>query len=294
MENTLIHIDIKKTLLSSEGVMTLEVNKDIQAGSFTALFGSSGAGKTTLLRIIAGLTKPDSGIIQFGDEIWYDSKSNINISTQQRRIGLMFQDYALFPNMTVEQNIQFAQVEKDYSYTKTLLDILELTEFAKYKPQHLSGGQKQRVALARSIARKPRLLLLDEPLSALDSAMRIMLQDEISKVHLMFESTTLMVSHDLTEVFRLADNVICIERGKITKEGNPQKVFIDTGVSGNFHITGQIASIEEQDLVNIITVITGNNNIVKIIAFENDINQLSSGDRILILTNTFNPIIKKI
>jgi len=294
MENTLIHIDIKKTLLSSEGVMTLEVNKDIQAGSFTALFGSSGAGKTTLLRIIAGLTKPDSGIIQFGDEIWYDSKSNINISTQQRRIGLMFQDYALFPNMTVEQNIQFAQVEKDYSYTKTLLDILELTEFAKYKPQHLSGGQKQRVALARSIARKPRLLLLDEPLSALDSAMRIMLQDEISKVHLMFESTTLMVSHDLTEVFRLADNVICIERGKITKEGNPQKVFIDTGVSGNFQITGQIASIEEQDLVNIITVITGNNNIVKIIAFENDINQLSSGDRILILTNTFNPIIKKI
>jgi molybdate transport system ATP-binding protein len=294
MENTLIHIDIKKTLLSSDGNMTLEVNKDIPAGSFTALFGSSGAGKTTLVRIIAGLTKPDSGLIQFGNEVWFDSKRKINVSTQQRHVGLMFQDYALFPNMTVEQNIQFARVEKDDAFTKTLLDILDLTEFRKYKPQNLSGGQKQRVALARVIARKPRLLLLDEPLSALDSTMRIILQDEIAKVHRMFGSTTLIVSHDLNEVFRLTDNVLCIEKGKIIKEGNPKNVFTNTGMSGNFQITGQIASIEEQDLVNIVTVITGNNNIVKIIAFEDDINQLSSGDHVLILANTFNPIMKKI
>jgi len=294
MENTLIHIDIKKTLLSSKGVMTLEVNKDIPAESFTALFGPSGAGKTTLVRIIAGLIKPDSGVIRFGDEVWFDSNRKINFSTQNRHIGLMFQDYALFPNMTVEQNIQFALDDKDSSYTKSLLDILQLSEFAKYKPQHLSGGQKQRVALARAIARKPRLLLLDEPLSALDSGMRIILQDEISKVHRMFESTTIMVSHDLNEVFRLADNVVCLEGGKITKEGKPQNVFTDTGISGNLQITGQIASIEIQDLINIVTVITGNNNIVKIIAFKDDISQLSSGDRVLILTNTFNPIIKKI
>jgi len=294
MENTLIHIDIKKTLLSSDGKMILEVNKDIPAGSFTALFGSSGAGKTTLVRIIAGLTKPDSGVIQFGNEVWFDSKRKINVSTQQRHIGLMFQDYALFPNMTVEQNIQFARVEKDDAFTNTLLDILDLTEFRKYKPQNLSGGQKQRVALARAIARKPRLLLLDEPLSALDSKMRILLQDEIAKVHHMFGSTTLIVSHDLNEVFRLSDNVLCIEKGKITKEGNPQKVFTDTGMSGNFQITGQIASIEEQDLINIVTIITGNNNVVKIIALDDDINQLSSGDHVLILANTFNPIIKKI
>jgi molybdate transport system ATP-binding protein len=294
MENTLINIDIKKTLLFSDGKMTLEVNKDIPVGSFTALFGSSGAGKTTLVRIIAGLTKPDSGVIRFGNEVWFDSKRKINVSTQQRRIGLMFQDYALFPNMTVEQNIQFAQVEKDDAFTKTLLDMLDLTEFRKYKPQHLSGGQKQRVALARAIARKPRLLLLDEPLSALDSTMRIILQDEIANIHRMFGSTTMIVSHDLNEVFRLANNVLCIEKGKIIKEGNPQNVFADKDMSGNFQITGQIASIEEQDLGNVVTVITGNNNIVKIIAFEDDINQLSSGDRVLILTNTFNPIIKKI
>ena len=101
MENALIHIDIKKTLLSTEGVMTLEVKIDIHTGTLTALFGPSGAGKTTLLRILAGLTKPDAGIIQSGDDVWFDSERKINVLSQKRRIGLMFQDYALFPNMTV-------------------------------------------------------------------------------------------------------------------------------------------------------------------------------------------------
>jgi molybdate transport system ATP-binding protein len=231
MENNLIHIDIKKTLLSSEGVITLEVNTNIHTGTFTALFGPSGAGKTTLVRIIAGLTKPDAGIIRFGDEVWFDSKRKIDVSVQKRRIGMMFQEYALFPNMTVEQNIQFAQNGKEGSYTKRLLDILQLAEFAKYKPQHLSGGQKQRVALARAISRKPRLLLLDEPLSALDSAMRISLQDEIAKVHRLSESTTIMVSHDINEVLRLSDNVVYLEKGRIIKGGNPQNIFNEMSIS---------------------------------------------------------------
>jgi molybdate transport system ATP-binding protein len=294
MENALIHIDIKKTLLSSEGVMTLEVKSDIHAGTLTALFGPSGAGKTTLLRILAGLTKPDAGIIQSGDDVWFDSERKINVPSQKRRIGLMFQDYALFPNMTVEQNIQFAQDKKDHSYTQTLLEVLQLTEFAKHKPEYLSGGQKQRVALARAIAHKPRLLLLDEPLSALDSAMRAALQDEIAKVHRMFNSTTIMVSHDLNEVFRLAHHVVFIEHGKITAIGNPQHLFSDTSISGKFQVTGQIASIEKQDVVNIVTVITGNNSIVKVIAFDDDIRQLSSGDHVLVYSKAFNPIIKKI
>jgi molybdate transport system ATP-binding protein len=294
MENALIHIDIKKTLLSTEGVMTLEVKIDIHTGTLTALFGPSGAGKTTLLRILAGLTKPDAGIIQSGDDVWFDSERKINVLSQKRRIGLMFQDYALFPNMTVEQNIQFAQDEKNHSYTQTLLEVLHLTEFAKRKTVHLSGGQKQRVALARAIARKPQLLLLDEPLSALDSDMRVALQDEIAKVHRMFESTTIMVSHDLNEVFRLAHNVVCIEQGKVTAIGNPQHLFSDTSISGKFQVTGQIAAIEKQDVVNIVTVITGSNSIVKVIAFDDDIRQLSSGDHVLVYSKAFNPIIKKI
>jgi molybdate transport system ATP-binding protein len=294
MENAVIHIDIQKKMLSSEGVITLDVKADLHTGTLTALFGPSGAGKTTLLRILTGLTKPDAGKIQFGDTVWFDSEHKIDVSPQQRSIGLMFQDYALFPNMTVEQNIQFAQDEKNHSYTQQLLEIFELTEFAKRKPLHLSGGQKQRVALARAIARKPQLLLLDEPLSALDSAMRVMLQDEIAKVHKMFGATTIMVSHDLNEVFRLAHHVVCIEHGKITATGEPQDVFTDTSISGKFQVTGQIADIEKQDVVNIVTVITGNNSIVKVIAFDDDIKNLSSGDRVLVFSKAFNPIIIKI
>jgi molybdate transport system ATP-binding protein len=294
MEDDVIRIDIQKKLFSSEGVITLGVNLDLRAGSLTALFGPSGAGKTTMLRILAGLTKPDAGKIQFGDTVWFDSDRHIDLSPQQRRIGMMFQDYALFPNMTVEQNIQFAQDEKDESYTRQLLGIFELTEFAKRKPMHLSGGQKQRVALARAIARKPHLLLLDEPLSALDAPTRVLLQDEIAKAHTMFGATTIMVSHDLNEVFRLAHHVVCIEQGKITAAGEPHNVFTDTSVSGKFQVTGQIAAIEKQDVVNIVTVITGNNSIVKVIAFDDDIKDLSSGDRVLVFSKAFNPIVKKI
>jgi molybdate transport system ATP-binding protein len=294
MENSLIRIDIQKALLSSEGTMTLDVTTDIHAGTLSVLFGPSGAGKTTLLRILAGLTKPDAGRIQFGDTVWFDSARKIDIPPQQRRIGLMFQDYALFPNMTVEQNIQFAQDEIDRSFTQRLLEIFELMEFAERKPMLLSGGQKQRVALARAIARKPQLLLLDEPLSALDTAMRVMLQDEITKAHTMFGMTTIMVSHDLNEVFRLAHHVVCIEHGTVTAIGEPQNVFTDTSVSGKFQVTGQIAAIEKQDVLNIVTVITGNNSIVNVIAFDDDIAYLAPGDRVLVFSKAFNPIIKKI
>ncbi|HVN47501.1 MAG TPA: ATP-binding cassette domain-containing protein [Bacteroidota bacterium] len=294
MEDAVIHIDIQKKFLSAEGAMTLDVKADLQSGTLTTLFGPSGAGKTTLLRILAGLTKPDAGKIQFGDIVWFDSEQKIDVLPQQRHIGLMFQDYALFPNMTVEQNIQFAQNKTDRSYTHQLLKIFELTEFAKRKPAHLSGGQKQRVALARAIARRPQLLLLDEPLSALDSTMRSMLQGEIAKVHSMFNATTIMVSHDLHEVFRLAHHVVCLEHGKVKAAGEPQEVFSDTSISGKFQVTGQIAAIEKQDVVNIVTVVTGNNSIVKVIAFDDDLEQLSVGDRVLVFSKAFNPIIKKI
>jgi molybdate transport system ATP-binding protein len=294
MEDAVIHIDVQKKLISAEGMMTLEVKTDLHAGTLTTLFGPSGAGKTTLLRILAGLTNPDAGRIQFDDTVWFDSERKINVPPQQRRIGLMFQDYALFPNMTVEQNIQFAQETIDDSSTQQLLGIFELTEFAKRKPVHLSGGQKQRVALARAIARKPRLLLLDEPLSALDSALRVKLQDEIVKAHNLFSATTIMVSHDLNEVFRLSHHVVCLEHGKVTATGEPHSVFSDTGISGRFQVTGQIADIEKQDGVHIVTVIAGNNSIVKVIAFDDDIKHLSSGDRVLVFSKTFDPIIKKI
>lgn len=294
MANDVIFIDVEKRMLTANGPMNLDIQTTIPAGELIALFGESGAGKTTLLRILAGLTIPDKGLIRFGNTVWFDSAKQINIVPQQRNISLMFQDYALFPNMTVEQNIQFAQPEKNQSALNELLEMFGLSEFRKRKPNGLSGGQKQRVALARALARKPQLLLLDEPLSALDAEMRTTLQDEIAQAHQLLGVTTIMVSHDLNEVFRLASQVLCIENGTITRTGKPEDVFLDNSISGKVQITGQIARIEKQDTIYVVTVISGNNQIIKVIAFENDLENLKIGDRVMVFSKAFNPIISKL
>ena len=293
MEDFLIHIDVQKTLLSSVGVMTLDIQSNIPVGKLTALFGQSGSGKTTLLRMIAGSVKPDSGNITVENEIWFDSKKGINLPPQKRNVGMMFQDYALFPNMTVEQNIKYAQAGNDKLFVKKLLEKFGLSEFAKRKPGNLSGGQKQRAALARALARKPKILLLDEPLSALDSDMRANLQDEILRIHEISDATTLLVSHDLHEIFRLASNVECISNGRIIKKGNPSDVFSDNSISGKYNAIGNIVGIEKHDVVNIVTVVSGNK-IVKVIALDDDISQLCEGDLIQISAKAFNPIIRKL
>lgn len=294
MENDVIFIDIEKRMLTANGPMNLAVHTTIPSGELVALFGESGAGKTTLLRILAGLIIPDRGLIKFGSTVWFDSEKLINITPQNRNISLMFQDYALFPNMTVEQNIQFAQPRKDPPVVNELLSLFGLAEFRKRKPTGLSGGQKQRVALARALARKPQLLLLDEPLSALDAEMRIALQDEITQAHQLLGVTTIMVSHDLNEVFRLATQVLCIENGSVTRTGKPEEVFSDNSISGKVQITGQIARIEKQDTVNIVTVISGNNQIIKVIAFDSDLENLKIGDRVMVFSKAFNPIITRL
>jgi len=175
MENDVIFIDVEKMMHTAQGSVKLMVQTSIHSGELVALFGQSGAGKTTLLRILAGLLAPDHGLIRFGNTVWFDSKKKINIAPQQRNIGLMFQDFALFPNMTVEQNIQFAQPDKNKAAVTELLTLFGLLEFSERKPNGMSGGQKQRVALARALARKPQLLLLDEPLQKCDMPFRMKL-----------------------------------------------------------------------------------------------------------------------
>ena len=294
MENEVIFIDVEKIMHSTNGNMNLAIQTELKTGDLVALFGTSGAGKTTLLRMLAGLTNPDKGHIRFGTDVWFDSKKRINVSPQERNISLMFQDYALFPNMTVEKNIQYGQPVKNEGSVNELLSIFGLSELKKRKPNGLSGGQKQRVALARALARKPQLLLLDEPLSALDAEMRSSLQNEILQAHQLLGATTIMVSHDLSEVFRLADHVLFIENGVVHRKGTPDDVFSDTSISGKVQITGQIARIEKQDIANIVTVISGGNQISKVIAFDNDLENLSVGDSVLVFTKAFNPIISKL
>lgn len=220
-----LSINIQREMLTSEGKTNLEINTVISDNELLCLFGHSGAGKTTLLRILAGLTKPDKGRIVFNDTVWFDSEKKINIPPQQRNVGYMFQDYALFPNMTVEKNISFAQKEKNKDDVDKIMDLFDLETLKNQHPAKLSGGQKQRVALARALAAKPNVLLLDEPLSALDFDMRLALQHEIRKAHNLLNTLTVMVSHDLQEVFHLASSVIMLKNGTVINEGKPADVF---------------------------------------------------------------------
>ena len=222
---SLLSISIQHSMLTSEGKTNLEICTEINGNELLCLFGHSGAGKTTLLRILAGLTRPDKGRIVFNDRVWFDSEKKIDIPPQVRNVGYMFQDYALFPNMTVENNISFAQKVKDHVEVNKLLALFDLETLKHQHHAKLSGGQKQRVALARALAAKPSLLLLDEPLSALDWDMRTLLQEEIRKAHEILNSITLLVSHDIPEVFQLASSVIVLKNGNVVKSGKPEEVF---------------------------------------------------------------------
>jgi len=292
MENVVI--DIEKELVTAQGNITLHVNATLDMGDLVVLFGDSGAGKTSLLRILSGLTVPDKGYVKVGSSVWFNSAANINLSPQERDIGFMFQDYALFPNMTVFENIAFAQKRLEKAKVFELIETFGLGEFARRKPAKLSGGQKQRVALARALVRKPQLLLLDEPLSALDASMRAALQDEILKAHDYNGATTLLVSHDLSEVFRLAHKVLKIAGGTVEAYGNPDEVFINNKISGKMQITGTIVSINPQDTFFLVTVVTGMNQVLKVTAFHDDVAHLHEGDRVLIFSKAFNPFIMKL
>jgi molybdate transport system ATP-binding protein len=293
MEDSVIHIDVEKMMLTSKGKVNLEIKADISKGDFVTFFGPSGAGKTTLLRIIAGLVRPDKGRIYYGNSVWFDSEKKLNISPQQRNTGFMFQDYALFPNMTIKENVQFAFDHKDINYTNELLHIFGLDEFRNHRPSGLSGGQRQRVALARALAKKPKLLLLDEPLSAVGPSMRSALQDEIAKAHLLSGATTVLVSHDLPEVFKLSKKVYILESGKILKQGDSFNVFTDNKISGKFQFAGEIIQIDKEEVVNIVTVMVGNN-IVKVIAADEERDQLQVGNKVILVSKAFNPMIIKI
>ena len=180
----MIHIDLQKTLKSAHGEMNLDIKITIEKGEFVTLYGDSGAGKTSTFRMIAGLLKADSGKIRVNENTWFDASSRINLPPQKRKVGFVFQDYALFPNMTVRQNLEYAlDKNQDRNIITQLIETVELGQLQNRKPETLSGGQKQRVALARALVQKPEILLLDEPMSALDSKMRLKLQDYILKVH---------------------------------------------------------------------------------------------------------------
>jgi len=282
----MIKIDINKKLHGANGEMDLVVNLDIAQGDFVALAGQSGSGKTTLMRILAGL-EDASGTIQVGGEVWLEGKKAL--PSQKRKIGFVFQDYALFPNMSVEENLLF--VQKDKILASKLLELTELSELKDRLPNTLSGGQKQRVSLCRAMMNRPMLLLMDEPLSALDPSMRTKLQNEILILHKEFGTTTIMVSHDPSEIYRLASRVVVLNLGDVINDGTPKDILLKTSGSQKFSFEGELLDIVKVDVINVAIISIGQQ-LVEVVVSDKEANNLKVGKSVNVSTKAFTPIIK--
>lgn len=236
-------VSVQKLQKSYAGSPVFEnIDCHIECGEFVTLLGPSGCGKSTLLRCIAGLTPVDSG------QILLDGHDIVPVSPQKRGIGMVFQSYALFPNMTVEQNVAFGlrmqKVKADESQVRVreALDLVELGSFAGRYPHQLSGGQCQRVALARSLVTRPRLLLLDEPLSALDARIRKHLREQIRAIQRELGLTTIFVTHDQEEALTMSDRIFLMNQGRIVQSGDAETLYtapVDlfaAGFIGNYNL----------------------------------------------------------
>lgn len=290
----MIKIDVHKKLRAFDSEMNFHIQCQIKKGELVTLYGESGAGKTSTLRILAGLLKPDKGEITINEVSWIDTKNKIFLAPQKRNIGYVFQDYALFPNMSVLQNLEFASGKGQNKKVITeLIEMMELGDLQNRKPQTLSGGQQQRVALSRALVRKPDVLLLDEPLAALDYKIRLKLQNYITRIHKEYNLTTILVSHDIGEIMKLSDRVFVLEQGKIVRQGIPSELFSNQNISGKFKFIGEILKIEPQDVVLIVSVLI-QNNVVKVIANKSEMQTLKVGDKVMVASKAFNPILYKI
>lgn len=205
----------------------LDVSFRVEPGEVLALVGHSGSGKTTLLRTIAGLWGPEAARVCIGGTVWLDTEAAVNLPAHRRRVGVVFQNYALFPHMTAAQNVMAAMDSADPVEANRLLDLLNLQGLAERKPAQLSGGQQQRVAVARALARRPHALLLDEPFSAVDRATREKLYSEIIALRAHLAMPVVLVTHDMNEAQLLADRIVVIEKGRIVGAGTTAQVMAD-------------------------------------------------------------------
>ncbi|MCG3674573.1 ABC transporter ATP-binding protein [Aliarcobacter butzleri] len=282
----MIEIKINKPLHGSNGTMNLDIDLKINKGEFVALSGLSGSGKTTLLRILAGLENA-TGTLKIDNEYWLNEKYSKD--SQKRDIGFVFQDYALFPNFTVLQNLLY--VKKDKELAKHLLDMTDMYELKDRYPNSLSGGQKQRVSLCRALMNKPKLLLMDEPLSALDPQMRTKLQNEILTLHKEFNTTTIMVSHDPSEMYRLASRVLVLDYGKIVNDGLPKDILLKTKGSQKFSFEGELLDIVRVDVIDIAIISIGQQ-LVEIVLTKEESKTLKIGQKVNVSTKAFTPNIQ--
>ncbi|WP_031428875.1 ATP-binding cassette domain-containing protein [Flavimarina sp. Hel_I_48] len=290
----MIEISLRKALNLAKGASVLEADFNLQPEIAYTLYGASGAGKTSIFRMLSGLMKPDCGRITVNGTIWYDSEEKINLKPQQRNVGFMFQDYALFPNMSVRENLNFALKKgQNKSIIDHLMEIIELNELQHRNPQELSGGQQQRVALARALVNKPELVLLDEPLAALDKTMRLTLQRYITKVQQEFGFTLLLISHDVGEILRVSQQLFELKDGQLQPPREPASFFTGNAVSGKFQFEAEIINSSKEGILFILDLLVGNR-LIKVVVPPEVVADLQPGDQVIVASKGFNPLIYKI
>jgi molybdate transport system ATP-binding protein len=253
------------------GVQKIEANLNLDRGDFVSISGISGSGKTTFLKILSGLIQPVNGDIIFGDQRWLDTQRGFLLSPQKRKIGMVFQDYALFPNMNVLDNIKFAAgSELEESYLHDIIDALGLAHLLTRFTYQLSGGQQQRVAIARAIISKPQLLLMDEPFSALDEALKKSVQSFIYELHQKYFFTTLIVNHQISDIKAFSNKFLKFEEDKL--------VAYQPKMEYDFTVEGIILSKESSDLEICHVTVSYNGNTYQIPLPAKEAGKLNIGD----------------
>jgi len=285
----LLSFHIEKEMKGKTGAVNLVFDAQIMLNDFVSVMGKSGAGKTSLLRMLCGLLTPDSGYIRFGSEEWYNSSTGVNMPPQKRRAGLVFQDYALFPNMTVFGNLKFAAGRNNIHLINELIELTGLESCANRYPDTLSGGQAQRAALCRTVVNKPRILLLDEPMASLDRDTREHLHKVIISIHDRFAITSILVTHDLSDAFRLSNKLMIIENGNIISFDTPENV-ISPEINTKLTLHEIVASIDKGPVSATLTVFI-DNSLIKVNIPMEEADNFHRGDNLLMPAQISNPVV---
>jgi len=262
----MLQIHIEKSIGPQHQRQQLAIDVELAAGEVLALSGPSGVGKTTLLRLIAGLEQPDAGTIHFADTLWSDPANHYCLPTAKRRIGFVFQDYALFPHLTVTEQLRYGQRRTDPAGITYWLDRLELHAHRDHYPVQLSGGQRQRLALARALIGEPQLLLLDEPLSALDAGLRQDLQTLLTQIFLDRRITTVLVSHDAGEIFRLADRLLQLTESGPARLGTPTELLLGSLTPGRCTLHATVLALQPSAVMVTAVLSIGHDRITTLIS----------------------------
>lgn len=240
-----VRVDIRKTLRSSDREFTLEATFSAEHDRIV-VFGPSGSGKSITMQCIAGLLRPDAGRIEIGDRVLFDAQAGIDVPPQSRNVGFVFQDYALFPHLSVERNVGFGLRNSRDAAARVVqfLELFELTPLARSLPHSLSGGQRQRVALARALIRQPDLLLLDEPLSALDPLLRERMRNELAQTQKRFSVPMLLITHDPADIETFAENLVIFDHGRVAQTLNlKDEVMVAAGPSRRDRVEQALAGL---------------------------------------------------